>query len=145
MIWFRLPDRLCRFCLLSLAAYPRLSGDEEGDGRNLKSGAEAGDLNVLWPNLAAANCLSWPIKLFSAGESSSLLEASSNVDESPLCRAESAIETRRSGLTSIGCEASLLLGLGLPWPATELEVLIELPGFVTVTALGIPSLATIGL
>ena len=97
--------------------------------------------------LPGSSCLekrgsfSWPIKLWSAGESSSL-EASSKVDEVPSCR-DSAIDPLRSRVDILAWDRSLGTGLVGFWAAA---VAARLPfERVTVTALGTPNRAIMGL
>ena len=74
-----------------------VSGDDafKGEGVSRRSGADEGDLTFPPPSLENRGSFSCPIKLRSAGDSSSLLEGSSKVEELPSCR-DSATETFRS-------------------------------------------------
>lgn len=118
--------------------------DDEAIARERrKSGAGEGDLGE---DLSKAGRFSWPIRLCSAGESSSLLEASSKVEESTL-RRDLALEAWRSSLIEGTSESPGLVGVGffVAERARWLLLLLLMEGIlVTVTALGKPIRATVG-
>lgn len=158
IIWFKLPDRLWLCCL----SWALRSGEEEVEGLNgescLRSGAEVEDLKEDCHDRGLTELFDpdgfrpWPIRLCSCGEgtSSSLLDASSKVEEFASCGLGACIETRRCGLLSdVLCEFSLITGLGLFTVAGLSGLLVFRllfdSVFVTVTAFGVPSRATIEL